>query len=300
METTASERSTVAARVRVTGIVPPITTPFLNGRVDLAALRRQLDYLVESVDGVLIGGSTGEAASLTLAERESVIRTVASHLAGTGPSIVVSVADNSIENSRRLSEVAGEVGADLLALSCPNYFVNSQSMLESHFAAVAEFASADICLYDNPIASHTFLTVAQILSLISSVPRLTHIKMTDVAIGKVAAVRSEAEVTILAGEDSVLWHQINSGAEGAMTAIPMVYPQTTARMWQLLRSGAISDAFAEYQKLAPFITIGIHGDDYVAAVKTVLHQQGVLESDEVRLPLVALSAERRAEVLAAL
>jgi dihydrodipicolinate synthase/N-acetylneuraminate lyase len=124
--------------------------------------------------------------------------------------------------------------------------------------------------------------------------------MTDVAIGKVAAVLSATEITVLAGEDSVLWHQINAGAEGAMTAIPMIYPETSARMWQLFRSGAISDAFVEYQKLAPFITVGIHGDDYVAAVKTVLQQQGVLESDEVRLPLVALSAERRAEVLAAL
>jgi 4-hydroxy-tetrahydrodipicolinate synthase len=300
VERTATERAAVPARVRVTGIVPPITTPFLGGRVDLEALRRQLDYLVDSVEGVLVGGSTGEAASLTLAERESVIRTVAGHLSGTGRTLVVSIADNSIENSRRLSEIAGEVGAELLALSCPNYFVNRQSMLAEYFAAVGDFVSADICLYDNPIASHTFLSVAEILSLLASVPRITHIKMTDVAIGKVAAVLSQADVTVLAGEDSVLWHQLNSGADGTMSAISMIYPERTARMWHLFRSGALEDAYAEYQQLAPFITVGLHGDDYVASVKVVLRKQGVLESDEVRLPLVALQSERRAEVLAAL
>ena len=67
-----------------------------------------------------------------------------------GHSLAVSISDNAIANSRMLSDVAGEIGADVLMLSCPNYYANDLHMLIEYFGAVGQFASADICLYDNP------------------------------------------------------------------------------------------------------------------------------------------------------
>ncbi|HXY86621.1 MAG TPA: dihydrodipicolinate synthase family protein [Gaiellaceae bacterium] len=284
--------------VRVTGIVPPIPTPFLDGRIDLDSLRRMLDELFDSVDGVLVGGSTGEAASLTVAEREAAIGTVAAHFGGER-SLVVSVADNSIENSRRLSEVAGESGADLLVVSCPTYFPNDQQMLESYFGYISDFASADICLYDNPVASNTQLSVDQILALLAAVPRLTHIKVTDTALGKVEAISDRASVTIHAGDDSVLWHQLRGGAEGTMTAIAMVYPEKTATMWRSFRAGDVDDAYRVYRELSHFIHCCLSSLDYPAVVKTVFQRRGILASAEVRTPLRPLSRARLEEVVAA-
>jgi 4-hydroxy-tetrahydrodipicolinate synthase len=284
----------------VTGIVPPIPTPLLDGRLDITSLRRLLDYLLASIDGVVVGGSTGEAASLSTAEREEVIRTVASHLAGTNRTLVVSIADNSLEHSRRLAEVAGDVRADLLILSCPGYYPNDYPMLEAYFGAVAEFVSADLCLYDNPYVSKTWLTAGQIHALASAVPRLTHVKMTDIAVGKVAAVLEHADLTVLTGEDSVLWHQLTTGAAGVMSAIPMVYPEASARMWKAFSAGRQEQAFNEYRGLAPFINCGIHADDYVSVVKSVLQHHGVIHSAEVRLPLLPIAERRREEMLAVL
>jgi 4-hydroxy-tetrahydrodipicolinate synthase len=237
---------------------------------------------------------------LSTAEREEVIRTVASHLAGTNRTIAVSIADNSLEHSRRLAEVAGDVRADLLMLSCPSYYPNDYSMLEAYFGAVAEFASADLCLYDNPYVSKTWLTAGQIHALASAVPRLTHVKMTDIAIGKVSAIVGQGDLTVLAGEDSVLWHQLTAGAAGVMSAIPMIYPEASARMWKAFSAGRHEEAFDEYRALAPFITCGIHGDDYISVVKNVLHHLGVIDSAEVRLPLLPIAEPRREEVLAVL
>jgi 4-hydroxy-tetrahydrodipicolinate synthase len=283
--------------LRITGILPPIPTPFVDGRVDLESLRRLLDYLHPTVDGVLVGGSTGEAASLTTSERESVIRTVAAHLGRDCP-LAVSIADNSLETTRRLAEVAGECSASLLVLSCPTYFPNSRAMLEAYFAAVADFASADLCLYDNPIASNTVLGVDDIVALVAGTPQLTHVKMTDTALGKVAALRAAADVTVLAGDDSVLWHQLLGGAEGIMTAIPMFLPEPAAAMWKAFAQGDHGTASARYLELVPCIHSAI-ASDYPAAVKTVLHSRGLLSSPEVRLPLLPLASERREEVLAA-
>jgi 4-hydroxy-tetrahydrodipicolinate synthase len=214
--------------------------------------------------------------------------------------IAVSIADNSIENSRRLNETAGECAADLVVLSCPGYFPNSRAMLLAYLEAIADFASADLCLYDNPIASNTLLEVDDLGALARAVPRLTHVKMTDTALGKVAQLSAATDLTILAGDDSVLWHQLSSGSEGLMTAIPMIHPEQTALMWRQYRDGDAEGAYSEYRPLTHFIHVGLGSGDYPSVVKTVLHSRGILTSSEVRLPLLPLSASRRAEISAAL
>jgi len=270
-----------------------------DGRVDLDSLKTMLDHLFDSLDGVLIGGSTGEAASLSAEEREGVIRTVAAHLGGE-KAFVVSIADNSLVNSRRLSDAAGECSADLLVLSCPNYFELNQEMVQAYFAAIEQFASADICLYDNPVASKIRLGVHDIVSLFNVSKRLTHVKVTDTALGKVASLHSAAEaLTILAGDDSVLWHQLVGGAEGTMTAIPMIYPATTRKMWTEYSAGRLDNAYEIYRRLTHFIHCALNAQDYPAVVKAVLHQEGVLASPEVRPPLLNLSNERIEEVFTA-
>lgn len=283
---------------RVTGIVPPIPTPFMDGRLDLDSLRRLLDDLYGNVDGFLVGGSLGETASLSIAERETVIRTVAAHLNGQR-TLVVSIADNSLEHSKRLSEVAGECGSTLLAVSCPNYFDNELAMLESYFATLGALASADLCLYDNPYVSKTVLSVDDIVALHTATPRITHVKMTDTALGKVRQLRSRLDVTVIAGDDAVLWHHLLSGAEGMMAAIPMVYPERTASMWRTFQDGDLDRAYREYRNLSHFIQCALSSQDYPGVIKAMLHRRRIIASNEVRLPLIPLSSERYHEVVAA-
>jgi 4-hydroxy-tetrahydrodipicolinate synthase len=287
-------------RRTLTGIIPPIPTPFRDGKLDLESLRRLLEHLMPRVDGVLVGGSTGETPSLSIAEREDVLRTVATHLSGSDHTIVFSIADNSLEHSRRLSDTAGEHGADLLILSCPSYYPNSQAMLTEYLAEVGEFASGELCLYDNPYVTKTWLTAAQVNALAAAVPQLSHVKMTDTAIGKVREIVAAGDATVYAGEDSVLWHHLLEGVEGIMSAIPMFYPDVCAELWEAFASGRRDEAFERYRAIAPFITAGIHADDYIAVVKTVLAHRSVIASSEVRRPLLPLSRERLSEILEAL
>lgn len=284
---------------RLTGLVPPIATPFRDGSLDLPSFARLIDHLAGHVSGYLVGGSVGEVPSLTLEERATLMREAA-RCRPAGRSLAVSVSDNSLVNSRRLSEIAGEVGADVLMVSCPNYFGNSLEMLIEYFGAVGEFASADVCLYDNPVASHTALSVADIARIAESVPRVTHIKVTDTEIEKVAALRAATSLVILAGDDAVLWNQLARGVDGAMVALPMIAPEAAAELWSACERGALDDAFRVYARVAPFLHSSLGAPDYVGVIKTVLQHRGVIDSAELRLPLVALSAARRAEVLAAL
>lgn len=283
----------------MTGLVPPIPTPFRDGALDLDSFGRLLEHFAEHVSGYLVGGSVGEVASLTREERVALMRAAAARRA-PGHSLALSISDDAIGNTRYLSEVAGEAGADVLMLSCPGYYANDLSMLVDYFGAVGEFASADICLYDNPLASHTVLSVPDIAALAAAVPRLTHVKVTDTALDKVAELRRSTDLVICAGEDAVLWNQLARGVEAAMVALPMIAPEVAAELWGAYARGAPDDAFTAFARVAPFLACALGAADYVAVIKTVVHHRGVIESAEVRLPLLPLPERRSAEVMAAL
>ena len=214
--------------------------------------------------------------------------------------LAVSISDNSIEYSRELAYAAGELGADVAMVSCPNYFTNDSAMLEAYFAALSDFTPCDLCLYDNPIASHTTLSIQDIVGLTVAAPRLTHVKVTDTSVDKVAALREATDLQVLAGDDAVLWHQLTRGAQGGMVALPMIYPDRASRIWTAFSDGDLETAFEEYRHVTTFIHCGLGAPDYVPVIKSVLHARGVIASAETRLPNVALTTRRLNEVLGAL
>jgi len=279
----------------LTGFIPPIATPMKDGKIDRDGLDRQLDDILDHVSGVLVGGSVGEIVSLTVEERIELLRWVAERV-DERHSLCFSIADNSLENTRRLADGAREADIDLLLVSAPNYFSLDVGMLEAYLAEVSDLAPADLCLYDNPAATHMQLTVADITRLGAAVERLTHVKVTDLSLGKVAALRKESELGVFAGDDAVLWSQLVEGAQGAMVALPMICPARTARFWRAFAAGDHELAFAEYAPAAVFIHAALGATDYVAVIKAAMEARGVLDSDAVRLPLTGLDPDRRAEV----
>jgi 4-hydroxy-tetrahydrodipicolinate synthase len=280
-------------------LVPPLPTPLRDDAVDHASLQRLVRALAPSVQGYLVGGSVGEHPSLTVEERLAALRVVA-ECRDPDHSLVASIGDNALPNVRRLATEAARLGADLLIFSAPNYFANTLQGLIAYVGQVATFTDLPLCLYDNPIASHTSLSVEQIAALAEAQPRLTHIKVTDLALGKVAALRARTRLAVMGGDDAVLWSQLTQGAAGAMVALPLVYPGIARQVWNALQRGAVDEARTAYRQASHFLHVALGAPDYPVVLKTVLAARGIIATPEVRLPLLPLDAWRRAEVLAAL
>lgn len=283
----------------VTGFVPPIPTPLRGGELDIGSLRRLVRTLAPYVSGYLVGGSVGEHPSLTVEERVEALHVVA-ECKEPQHTLVASIGDNALPNVRRLAMAADELAADLLVLSLPNYFANTMPGLRAYLAAVASFSDRQLCVYDNPIASHTFLSVDDIVALADAEPRFTHIKVTDLALGKVAAIRERTRLTVLSGDDAVLWSQLTQGAHGAMVGMPLVYPFAARAVWEALSRGDTEAAARAYRPFSHFVHVALGASDYVSVLKAVMAARGIIACDEVRLPLRPLDDTRRAEVLGAL
>ncbi len=283
---------------RLSGFIPPIATPYRDGKLDLDSLKRLIDDLAEHVSGFLVGGSVGEHPNLTLAERIQVLETVARYK-DPRHTLVASISSNCLEESRILAVVAGEAQADVAMVSCPTYYTNDLDMLCAYFARLGELSPSELCLYDNPTASRTSLSVAAIRALVAATPRLTHVKVTDPSPEKVATLRRETDLVVLAGEDVVLWQMLSRGAHGAMVALPMIYPKVASELWRAWLAGDVTAADAAYRRATHFVHIALGATDYVQVIKLVLHRRGIIASPEVRLPLLPLNAIREREVLAA-
>jgi 4-hydroxy-tetrahydrodipicolinate synthase len=270
-----------------------------DGMIDYDSLDSLVDYLQGAVTGYLVGGSVGEHPSLTLEERDALTSAVARRR-GPGKLLAVSVADNCLENCRRMVETSVAAGADLLMVSCPNYYTNTRAMLISYFEEVGSYSDIPLCLYDNPIASHTQLSVADIQALAHAVPALRAVKVTDPNPEKVRALRETTDLVIHAGDDIVIWHMLSRGAHGGMVALPMIFPEETQTIWDRFTRGDLAGAYAAYRSTTHFIHMALGAADYAAVIKTVLHHRGVIASPEVRKPLLPLDDNRRAEVISAL
>ncbi len=124
--------------------------------------------------------------------------------------------------------------------------------------------------------------------------------MTDLTLGKVAALRTRTNLTVHCGDDAVLWNQLTEGPHGAMVALPLFYPTVARTVWDAVQRGAMDEAAQAYRPVSHFIHVALGAPDYVAVLKAVLTAQGIIASEEVRLPLLPLGRARRDEVLRAL
>jgi 4-hydroxy-tetrahydrodipicolinate synthase len=276
----------------VTGILPVVPTPFAGGDFDLASFERMLDRSLNALDGYTLLGSTGEAPSLTTAKRMEI---AAQALAATpaGKDVVVGVSHTSVDESVRLARHAQEHGARAVLCSVPYYFANSYEGVLRFLLTLDAALEIDLVLYDNPAATKTLLRPDWVVGWASELEHLGSVKLTDHDLAKVGAWHA-AGLTVLAGDDPILFQFLAEGVDGAMVIAPIVLAESFRTTWDLAAQGDLKAAMTVFaRELAPFVhAFGIGNE--IATTKALLADLGVFASDELLSPLETVGAERRA------
>jgi 4-hydroxy-tetrahydrodipicolinate synthase len=275
------------------GLFPPVITPMRDGRVDSGGIARLVEACAPHLDGMVVAGSTGEGPSLTVAERAATIADFARAMRGR-LRLIVGVAETALEDVRELMRLGDEHGADGYLVPVPFYFRHTPDTVAAFFREVSSYTDREIVVYDNPYATKTVLTAADYGVLASLRPNIRHVKITDTALAKVDAAKQRGDLILLSGSDEVMQQQIVRGCEGAITAIPQIFPKTARAWFDATRAGDLAASSRLFASLLPVINEMMIGtDEYPAVVKFVLRYRGVIASDEMRLPLRPLSEARR-------
>ncbi|HEX4872810.1 MAG TPA: 4-hydroxy-tetrahydrodipicolinate synthase [Nevskiaceae bacterium] len=281
-------------------LVALVTPMHEDGRVDFDALDRLVDWhLAEGTHGLVAVGTTGESATLDVAEHIEVIRRVVVRAAGRVP-VVAGTGANSTTEAIELTRLGRQVGADAALLVTPYYNKPPQEGLYRHYRAVAEAVELPLILYNVPGRTGVDLLPATVARL-ARIPGIIGLKEARGELSRVRellALGLPKDFRLLSGDDATARESILLGFHGDISVTANVAPRA---MQQLCVAAAAGDAETAARIDAPLQAL--HRDLFVEPnpipVKWALQQMGRIAGG-IRLPLVPLSEPHHATVRAAL
>ncbi|NWB29994.1 4-hydroxy-tetrahydrodipicolinate synthase [Pseudomonas gingeri] len=265
------------------GIWVPIVTPFINQAIDFVGLRRLVSHLLESgVDGIVVCGTTGEAAALGKHEQLAVLDAV---LEWVPPQqVVMGLAGNNLTELLQFqSEILKRPLAGLL-VPAPYYIRPSQAGLEAFFKTVADASSVPVILYDIPYRTGVSFEQATLLNIVAH-ENIVAIKDCGGNLNNTLALLASGRVDVLCGEDNQIFNALCLGATGVIAASAHVHPELFVQLYRQLREQQLAAARTTFFRLTPLIQ-ALFVEPNPGPVKTALTLQGLIR-DELRAPMQA-------------
>lgn len=276
------------------GSLVAIATPMkADGSLDFAAWSRLIDFHVQNgTGGIVVGGTTGESATLTDAELADLTGRACAQVARRIPVIAgagVSSTAATVDKVRRLSQLP----VDGLLLVTPAYNRPSQEGLYRHFAAAAEAAAVPLVLYNVPSRTAVDMLPPTVARL-SQLPRIVAVKEAFAQIERIRELRRLCRegFAVLSGDDATAREAVLAGAAGVVSVTANVAPRAMADMIAAAARGERERAERLDAQLA-----ALHGALFLEAnpipLKWALARMGLIERG-IRLPLTELGERHHA------
>lgn len=275
------------AHVNLSGMGVALVTPFKQDKsIDFEALSRLIEYQIKnSIDFLVVLGTTAETPTLSPEERLEVRRFVAARVAGRVPLVIGMGGNNTAALVREIRE-SDLSGYSAILSVVPYYNKPSQEGIYQHYAAVAAASPLPVILYNVPgrtgvnMAPETTLRLARDFSNIIGIKEASgNISQMDEIIKK-----KPDDFMVISGDDGITYPLLMLGAVGVISVIGNAFPREFSRMVRLARSGDYGQALLIHHRFTELFKL-LFVDGNPAGVKCALHAMGLIEN-ELRLPLV--------------
>ncbi len=284
----------------IKGSIVAIVTPMnADGSLDFEGLNQLIDWhIAEGTDSIVIAGTTGESATVSVEEHCALIKATVAHAKGRIP-IIAGAGANSTAEAIKLTRFAKEAGADATLQVVPYYNRPTQEGMYQHFKAIAEAVDLPVILYNVPgrtvadMSNETILRLAQI-------PNIVGVKDATGNIGRGYDLLRLApkSFAVYSGDDPTAMALMLAGGAGNISVTANVAPRDMADMCEAAIAGNIAKAVELNNKMFP-----LHQKLFIepnpVPVKWALAAMGKMPAG-IRLPLVPLAAECHEAVRAAL
>jgi 4-hydroxy-tetrahydrodipicolinate synthase len=286
-------------REQFRGLWLPLVTPFRNGELDETSLKRMVRHYADGpIDGLILAATSGEGMSLAMSELERLVAITRSELAASRRYIPICLGLSGA-STHKMSDALDETAAwpiDGYLIASPYYTRPSQRGLLQHFSVLADHASWPIALYNIPyrcavgIDNDTLLELAQHPNIIG---------LKDCCADRAQSIdllrRRPAGFRVLTGEDAQYHNALVDGADGAILLSAHVETEAFAAVRTLLWEGNQEAAAAQWQDIAELTGL-LFVEPSPAPAKHWLARIGLIDSAQVRLPMVEVGAELAARL----
>ena len=277
----------------VQGIWLPLITPFLDGALDEASLRRLVrHYAQEPLDGMILAGTTGESMTLDDAETDRLTRSSAEALDGAMP-LWLGLSGSDTAKLIKQIERTADWPIDGYLITVPYYTRPSQEGLFEHFSAAAQATDRPIIVYNIPYRTGVNLTNDTLLRLAER-DNIVGVKdcCADPAQSFALTAAKPEGFSVLTGEDAFFHAALCQGADGGILAAAHVETVAFARVRALHLANDRQGALQQWRELVGIARL-LFREPNPAAVKYWLHRAGLITSPELRLPMMPASPALR-------
>lgn len=279
------------------GTFTALVTPFnRKGEVDFKNLQKLIEFQIQNgAEGIVVAGTTGESATLTLKEKQSIIIKAVEFADGRVP-IIVGTGTNETEMSLSLTIFAKEHGASAALIVTPYYNKPPQDGLYEHFRLIATTVDIPIILYNVPGRTGVNMTAETQLRLANDCPNIVATKEASGNFDQIMKIIQNAPPNfhLLSGDDSLTLPIISIGGKGVVSVISNLYPKEISDMVRLALKSDFKKAMAIHYKLLEFVNLCFIEPNPMP-IKYALSLKGLVR-EVYRLPLLAITNSNKKRI----
>lgn len=280
------------------GVFPALLTPFTEtDQLDLPLFSKNLEaQLAAGVEGIVLGGTLGEASVLTVGEKETLVKFAVEQVAGRVP-VVLNIAEGSTAVALEQAAAAQRWGASGLMLLPPMRYKSDHRETVHYFKSIANTTDLPIMIYNNPVDYKIEVTLRMFDELAGS-PTIQAVKESTRDVTNVTRMlnRFGDRFSLLCGVDTLAMEELCLGANGWVAGLVDAFPAETVAIYKLVKAGRIAEAARIYRWFMPLLELDIH-PKLVQYIKLAATQTGI-GSEWVRAPRLRLEGREREEILA--
>lgn len=278
------------------GVFPAITTKFTSqNQLDLGLFKKNLSAQLDAgINGIVLGGSLGEASVLTNDEKEILVKETLLFVEGKVP-VIINIAEGSTDVAIELAQKASLWGAQGLMLLPPMRYKADDRETVQYFKDVAESTPLPIMIYNNPVDYKIDVTIDMFAEL-ASMSNIQAIKESTRDVTNVTRLRNAFgdRFSILCGVDTLALEELVLGADGWVAGLVCAFPAETVAVFKLVKAGRLEEAINIYRWFMPLLELDIHSK-LVQYIKLAESKTG-LGSEFVRRPRLILEGAERQRI----
>ncbi|WP_394747503.1 dihydrodipicolinate synthase family protein [Spongiimicrobium salis] len=282
--------------LRWEGIMPAVTTKFKDDdTLDFQMFERNINAQLDAgVHGIVLGGTLGEASTLSDDEKRLLTKNTITMVNGRVP-VLMNIAEQTTKGAIAAAQKAEEDGAEGLMMLPPMRYNAGDRETVTYFKTVANSTSLPIMVYNNPVDYKIKVTLDMFQELLEC-DNIEAVKESTRDISNVTRIKNRFgdRLKILTGVDTLALESLLMGADGWVAGLVCAFPRETVAIYELQKAGRIKEALEIYRWFLPLLELDIN-PKLVQNIKLAEVATGI-GTENVRAPRLPLYGEERAHV----
>ena len=279
------------------GVMPAVTTKFTDqDTLDLQMFTTNIKAQLEAgVHGIILGGTLGEASTLTDAEKSTLVKTTVDIVDHKVP-VIINIAEQSTKGAINAAKKAQEDGANGLMILPPMRYKAGDRETVVYFKEVAKNTDLPIMIYNNPVDYKIEVTLDMFEELLE-MDNIQAVKESTRDISNITRIKNRFNdrLKILCGVDTLALESLLMGAQGWVAGLVCAFPKETVAIYELQKAGRIKEALSIYRWFLPLLELDIN-PKLVQNIKLAEVATGI-GTENVRAPRLPLIGDERKMVL---